>query len=392
MSRFLFVVPPFVGHVTPLLAVAERLRRDGHHVGWTGITASVAHLIDDDAPRYPRTDRPRQDTPVHRPAELRGFAALKFLWEEVLAPLTERMVPLVRQAVDEFGPDVLVVDQQALAGALVAEQAGLPWATSATTSSELVSPLAGMPKLEAWLDGLLTGLRARFGDPTAIGDPRFSPHLVLAFSTAALVGEVTSNVRFVGPSIGARQDDNTGFPWQELDAERGLVLVTLGTANAEVGDRFLGESARALAELSDRVRGVVVDPAGNVAPVGDVLVLPRVPQLNVLARCAAVVCHGGHNTVCEALNAGVPLVVAPIRDDQLIVAQQVVDAGAGVRLRFGRTTADQLRTAIETVLDDPGYAAGARRIKQSFSAAGGADTAATLLADLAAGAAGRPRA
>ena len=43
------------------------------------------------------------------------------------------------------------------------------------------------------------------------------------------------------------------------------------------------------------------------------------------------VTHGGHNTVCEALAHGLPLVVAPIRDDQPTVAAQVVQAGAGVR-------------------------------------------------------------
>jgi UDP:flavonoid glycosyltransferase YjiC (YdhE family) len=49
---------------------------------------------------------------------------------------------------------------------------------------------------------------------------------------------------------------------------------------------------------------------------------------------SAVVCHGGHNTVCEAVAHGVPLVVTPIRDDQPIIARQVADAGAGIRLHF----------------------------------------------------------
>jgi len=38
----------------------------------------------------------------------------------------------VAAAVDQFRPDALVVDQQAVAGALVANARGLPWATSAT--------------------------------------------------------------------------------------------------------------------------------------------------------------------------------------------------------------------------------------------------------------------
>jgi zeaxanthin glucosyltransferase len=382
VTRFLFVVPPLVGHINPLVGVAAQLRADGHQVGWVGATESVTHLLGGDTEFYPRNSRLPSDIVVRRPPELRGFASLKFLWEEFLVPLAEQMAPLVQAAVDDFQPDVLLVDQQALAGALVAERCGIPWATSASTSAELISPLAGMPKLEAWLAELLGGLRARLGDPAASGDLRFSPHLVLAFTTEALVGKVDGDVRFVGPSISARPD-STDFPWRELDKNRKLVLVTLGTANVDAGDRFLAESVQALGELSDRVQGIVVDPTGTVEPVGDVLIRHRVPQLELLAHCAAVVCHGGHNTVCEALSNGVPLVVAPIRDDQPIVAQQVVDAGAGVRLRFGRTTAGQLRTAIESTLDNPDYAEGARTIQRSFATAGGSGAAARCLVDLA---------
>ena len=263
----------------------------------------------------------------------------------------------------------------ALAGALVAERRDIPWATSATTSAELVQPLAEMPKVAAWLDDLLAGLRSRHGSPAADHDLRFSPHGVLAFSTAELVGPVGGKIVFVGPSITARPDDT---PFPALDG-RPVVLVSLGTANVDAGGPFLQAAVEALAGLPDH-QGVVVDPTGEVTS-DEVLVVPRVPQLALLPKCAVVVCHAGHNTVCETLSHGVPLVVAPIRDDQPIVAQQVVDAGAGVRVRFGRVTAEQLRAAVTEALD---YAEGARRIQRSFAVAGGADAAANWLSELAA--------
>ena len=71
-----------------------------------------------------------------------------------------------------------------------------------------------------------------------------------------------------------------------------------------------------------------------------------------------MVTHGGHNTVCEALAHGLPLVVAPIRDDQPIIAEQVVAAGAGVRVKFGRVSTEGLRAAIDRVLTDPDLRAG----------------------------------
>jgi UDP:flavonoid glycosyltransferase YjiC (YdhE family) len=96
-----------------------------------------------------------------------------------------------------------------------------------------------------------------------------------------------------------------------------------------------------------------------------------------------VVCHAGHNTVCEALAHGIPLVVAPIRDDQPIIAQQVVDAGVGVRLKYGRVNSDEIVEALLAVLETPSYRQAALRIQASFQAAGGPSAAADRLESLA---------
>jgi UDP:flavonoid glycosyltransferase YjiC (YdhE family) len=104
-----------------------------------------------------------------------------------------------------------------------------------------------------------------------------------------------------------------------------------------------------------------------------------VPQLELLPQLDAVICHAGHNTTCEALAHRVPLVVAPIRDDQPAVASQVTAAGAGIRVKFGRVNAPELREAIVTVLSDPTYRDAAAVIADSFDAAGGAKAAADRL-------------
>ena len=45
---------------------------------------------------------------------LRGAEALMFLWQDFLLPLGRSMVPGVEAAVAAFGPDVMIVDQQAI--------------------------------------------------------------------------------------------------------------------------------------------------------------------------------------------------------------------------------------------------------------------------------------
>ncbi|MFE0516083.1 glycosyltransferase, partial [Streptomyces sp. NPDC058964] len=388
MSAFLFVVPPLVGHINPAVGVAAELTARGHRVAWAAPDpALVRRLAGARAAVFPC----RGVAGVERPPGLRGPEALKFLWERFLLPLADAMASGVRDAAEDFRPDVVVADQQAFAGALVAERLGLPWATSATTSAEFTDAYDGMPRVADWLRDRLTELRDRVGDPAGTADPRFSPHLALAFSTPELVGPAGrkgQTVRYVGPSITDRPEA-PGFPWEWLDPGRAKVLVTLGTANADAGGRFLAECLTALRERADRAQAVLVDPGGVLGDTPDdkdVLILPAVPQLPLLEKADAVVCHAGHNTVCEALWHGVPLVVAPIRDDQPVVAAQVVDAGAGVRVRFGRVTAPRLGAALDTVLHESAYRTAAARLRTAFRAAGGARAAAAHLERLGAGA------
>jgi len=390
MARFLVVVPPLTGHVNPTLAVGAALRDRGHEVAWAGPPGLLPSLLAPGATFLPTNDLAIAD-PIEAVRErslgLRGPAALKFLWSDVLLPLARGMVDGTDRAVEEFAPDVLLVDQQALAGAVVARRRGLPWLTSATTSAELTDPLAALPQVDGWLRGELQTLQVEAGiDPAeaASGDLRFSEHGILAFTTEALYGTDQprpANVHFVGPSIGARPPDDA-FPWAWLSDDLPHVLVSLGTLNAEAGDRFFAAALEAFAD--EKLQAVVVAPPELAPdPPPNVLVRARVPQLVLLPRMDAVVSHAGHNTVCESLANGLPLVVAPIRDDQPIIAEQVVRAGAGVRVRFGRARAADLGAAVSEVLTDDRYREAAAVIQRSFLAAGGPATAADVLEDLA---------
>jgi MGT family glycosyltransferase len=386
VSRYLFVVPPLAGHVNPTIALGRELVARGHEVAWAGPRSVVSDLLPDDArlidvgSELPAGVR----TVIRGEADhLRGISAVKHLVGEFLVPLAESMLPGVRSAVDGFAPDAVLVDQQALAGVAVCEAAALPWATSASTSATLHDGLDVLPRLKEWADGLQRDFLRSAGVPdgtVATMDIRFSPHLVLVFSTEAFVGrsDHPDHYAFVGPSIGERSDE-TPFDWAWLDGDGGpVVLVSLGTLNTNNGAPFFRKAAAALGSLD--VRGVVVAPPDLVEnPPPNVLVRPRVPQLALMPRVAGVVCHGGHNTVCEALAHGVPLAVAPIRDDQPTIADQVVAAGAGLRVKFGRATPGSLREAIDTILASPDIRAGAARVRDSFKAAGGPGAAATLL-------------
>jgi MGT family glycosyltransferase len=390
MARFLFVVPPLSGHVNPTVSLGGELRRRGHEVAWTGLPGAVDPLLPADATFLPAGSPQAAgyvDDLRERSRGLRRAAAFKFLWENVLLPLGYAMAEGVDEVVEAWQPDVLVADQQTLAGGAVACRRRLRWATSATTSAELVDALAGLPRAEQWVDDQVSAFQQAIGMPEGLAsnhDLRFSEHLVLVFSSRRLVGEHRSfpaTYAFVGPSISDRPEPHD-FPNDWLDPALPHVLVSLGTVNDQAGERFFAVAAEALA--GEPLQAVFVAPPGLVAEAPNILVRERVPQLALLPHLDAVVSHGGHNTVCETLAHGLPLVVAPIRDDQPIVAEQVVQAGAGVRVQFGRVRPVDLRQAVRTVLDEPAYRAAAGDIRESFEAAGGAPAAASRLESLCA--------
>jgi MGT family glycosyltransferase len=381
LKRFLFVVPPFAGHVHPTVSVARKLAARGHGVAWAAHARGVRHLLPDDAEVLPLDDDGSDRVAGHfleRARRLRGLESLKFLWQEMLLPLARGTLPRLLDVMATYAPDVVVADHQALAGAFAARRLGIRFATFCTTSASIVDPLSDLPKVKEWIDLEVTRLERDAGlEP--LPSPDTSPHLVVVFSTEALVGEDRSwprHFRFVGPSIQDRPD-STPFPWSEL-ADRPRIFVSLGTISAGTGTEFYEALTGGLGDLDAQVI-LAAHPSLDPDPPRNFIVRERVPQLTLLSHVDAVVCHAGHNTVCEALAQGLPLVVAPIRDDQPVVASQVVRAGAGIRVRYGRVSLASLRDAVLRVLREPEFRRGAARIRASFASAGGALAAADAL-------------
>jgi MGT family glycosyltransferase len=373
VSRFLIVTLPLTGHAYRALAVADELGARGHEVAWCGPKAYFGPLIGPDATLFPTGSRLLRDQAG------RGIAALKSLWEQYVIPMARFMLPAVNRAVGEYQPDMVVVDQHALAGALGAHQHGLPWATLITEAMELTHPLAALPRVDAWVRAQIFALCQRVNVTDAGFDPLFSPYLVIAFTTTALTGEQPFPGHFVlvGPAMLERP---SAFEWELLDPARRKVLITVGTLAAGLAGDFCQRAAAAVAPLRAAVQAIVVGPPDLLPdPPGNVLVAPSVPMLALLPRLDAVISHAGMNTVNETLAHGVPLVLAPIRHDQPVVASQVVRAGAGIRVPFNRVRPSQLREALVSVLDDPSYRRAAKRIAESFAAAGGAPAAAARL-------------
>jgi len=376
MSRFLIVTLPLAGHAYRAVAVADALSARGHEVAWCGSNAYFGPLLGPDAILFPTGSRLFRDQAGH------GIGALKSLWQQYVIPMARFTLPAVDRAIGEYQPDVVLVDQHALAGALAAHRRGLPWATLITQAMELTHPLAALPRVDAWIRAQLASF-CRDVDSDGRLDLLFSPYLVIAFTTSAVTGDQPFPDHFA--LVGAAMLDRPGsFAWELLDPARRKVLISVGTLATGLAADFYQRAAAAVAPLSGTVQAIMIGPPELVPdPPGNVLVVPSLPMLALLPRVDAVISHGGMNTVSETLAHGVPLVIAPIRHDQPVVASQVARAGAGLRVPFSRVRPDQLREALVAILDDPSYRRAAGRIRDSFAAAGGAPAAAARLECLA---------
>ena len=386
MSRFVLVVPPLTGHILPTIGIARELASRGHRVAWSGSEAVLRPLLGPDAEVLPTGSR------LFRPQSGHGLAALRSLWEGFILPYAKFTSKALDLAVRDFRPDLVLVDQHTPAGALVAHRHGLHWASLAPGAMEIGRPFRALPQVEAWMRDRLAELWLRAGlPPEELTDPRFSPELVLALTGPALTGPLPfpEHYALVGPVLADRQPD-TGFPWERLDPGRRRVLVTMGTLATDVSADFHARAVQALRLLAESRdgdgHGVQAVIAAPPALPPDAIAAERVPVLELMRRglLDAVVCHGGMNTVGEALSHGIPLVTAPIRHDQPVVAAQLVTAGAGLRVPFPRVSAPALAAAVRSVLDDPGYRAAAVRTGAALRARGGAVAAADRLEEVAA--------
>jgi len=397
-----FVVPPLTGHINPTVAVGQALLARGHRVTWVGHAEALARSLP--APLPPggavwalgeHLSAERLGA-LHAGREARGLAAFQFLWEGVLLPLAEEGYAEVLAALAALKPDLCVVDQQALAGALACRALGLPWLTSCTTSAAIVDALGELTQLKGWLDAqrarLLAALplaeatRAQVAaEEREMGSFELSPRGVLVFSSERLARAAHPEARFgevyhfVGPALKVARAP-IPFDWSLLRAGVSRVYFSLGTLNGERGARVYA----ALCEALGGEAGLQVIAAAPPAlfpspPPENFVVCARVPQLELLRHVDLVVTHAGHNTTCEALAHGLPLLALPIKDDQPVVAEQVRAVGAGLRLPFGRVTAPRLREAVWRLLREPSFREAARGVAAEFAREDGADGGARVV-------------
>jgi UDP:flavonoid glycosyltransferase YjiC (YdhE family) len=188
--------------------------------------------------------------------------------------------------------------------------------------------------------------------------------------------DAPDTLRFYGPT--SRQaPTNHGRPdwWDDLDGTLPVIYVTQGTMSNKDFTSLIGPTLQALA-----AEDVIVAVSTGHRPVSDLPALPAnaraaefLPDAELMPKTSAYVTNGGYGGLHNAMESGVPIVVAGDTEDKPECAARVAWAGAGINLRTGRPKPDVIRDAVREVLNNPRYRTGSRRIGAAIAASPGVE-------------------
>ncbi|MBZ4192497.1 glycosyltransferase [Niabella beijingensis] len=387
MSKFLFVVPPFFGHLSPTLSVGAGLIAKGHEVAWLGmVPVHETHI-----PEGGLFIVPEAELEPHRGAievllkrqddgpSLSGPEVMKLALEETYVPLATMMMPGLERVIDEWKPDVIVNDCIAFAGALAAYKKGIPCVTTTPVPPDVMGDTAlHAPKIFEWQQQLIKELQRSVGVETD-GIFIHSHEMNIVFTSAAFAGieEPESHMQFVGPVQG--RPNHSPFDWERLSkANTPRVFVSLGTLLVDIRKEFF---TRLIEAFRDEPLTIIAatDPSVIEQWPDNFIVQGFVPQSELMPYMDAVICHGGFNTVNDTFMNGLPMLVTPIAYDHFHTASLIEKAGCGLKIRYRRMRVDDVRNAVWRLLKEPQFRQAAARVRATFIAAGGSSRAVTLL-------------
>jgi hypothetical protein len=261
-----------------------------------------------------------------------------------------------RDAIRALRPHLVVADCM-LPAALAATEA------ARTPSASLVHFLYGVARRVmrerggSWTTDLGTLARTREAlglDPVGDGLAAWeAPDLVLVTAPRWLDVDAgaPAHVLHAGP-LGVDTGSTGG---------RSRVLLTFSSTVMDGQPELIDRLCAAAADVALRPT-LTLGPAVARAEVhvpGAVEILGVADHDRLLPECALAICHGGLGTVLRALAHGVPLLIVPLGRDQAVNADRVEALGAGLGLPLDAPPA-RIRAALDTVLNDPSFAAAAR--------------------------------
>ncbi|WP_232075105.1 glycosyltransferase [Phytohabitans suffuscus] len=331
--RVLVTAVPAIGHFLPVVPLAVAFRAAGHEVlvalaQHADFAARAGLPVVDVAPDYDAvavTSQVLKDDP----------AFLENVWNVTVTPrmtiaprapmfagINRPLVPATVELADQWRPDLVVYEQTATVGPMVAARLGIP----AVQQNIAILASGDMHRATAALLGDLC-------------DKYEIPPLPDPLMTVEALPPSMLSIPAEGPSLGGRPYNGGGVLGSELPRrpERPQVAVTLGSGFSAgfYGLGALEPVIAAAAEVdADFLIALGEAAAGRLGPLPpNVRSLDRwFPYSELFRTCAAAIHHGGGGSIMTSIDAGIPQMV--VRGDgdpgALIMGDAVRDRGLGI--------------------------------------------------------------
>ncbi|MEV4617223.1 glycosyltransferase [Asanoa sp. NPDC049573] len=348
--RILFVAAPLIGHLYPMIPLAEALRGAGHQVmvasGGDAVTRPPAGFPVEDVAGPFNFGRIAIAAMLRHPRvmakEIVGKAGTDAVGH-IFGAVNEQLVEATAELIARWRPHVVVHEPLAAAGAVAAARHGVPAVLHGNTLFD---------------DALLLGvtiakMRPRVDVPASAAVLRISPDSLVP-------GASGQPMRPVGYGGGLSLPSSLREP-----GKRPRILVShstiAGPGSTAVLDRIVRlapavDADFVLLRAADRLSGRALPP--NVRAIG------WAPLPEALGMASAIVHHGGAGTIFAALAAAVPQLLAPGPGDRTHNGQLVAARGAGLAVATRKIDAPTL----QRLVDDAGLRAAAAEVSAEIAA------------------------
>ncbi|PGZ96154.1 glycosyl transferase family 1 [Bacillus pseudomycoides] len=383
MARVLFINGGSEGHINPTIGVVQELISRGEEVVYFSIEAFRE--------RIEKTG-----------ANVRTFDGQKFLKAFIsggrnylperingLLHTADIIIPSVLEQIQGEHFDYIIHDSMFGCGRLLSQILKLPAINSCTSFAQTEISFERM--LEHLSQNIPTEIAKRINNDfqnltikikEKYGVEITSPYevfcnpapLTIVYTTREFqpFGETFDQTyQFVGPSISTLLTQEN-FDFAAIK-EKSPIYISLGTVFNQAIDFY-----KLCFKAFENTDHTVVMSIGEKTRISDLGEIPKnfivknyVPQNEVLKYTKLFITHGGMNSTNEGLYYGIPLIVIPQSADQPVIAGQVANLGAGIRLQMQGLTASQLLETVEHVLRHPSFHKAVANIKESFQKSGG---------------------